>query len=273
MHRQRRREFDKLEAMLGYARAGCRRRYLIKHFGETPPWPRCGTCDGCRQGLPIVAEPEKLSADQDLVVRKVLACVARMGRPFSATMIARVATGANDKAVRAFGFERLSTWGILRGWSAKAVEDLLMSLARAGALDPVYVTRQVDGHSRDFMELRLTDLGVRVMRQIEPGFEMVFPARTGVVRRTGVSARGARSPLEGPIDGDLLALLRETRTRLAQDDDVPAYVVAPNRTLEEIAQRRPTTRQAMLEVHGMGKERYHRYGQALLEAVRGWTGC
>jgi ATP-dependent DNA helicase RecQ len=269
MHTKRRREFDKLEAMLGYASAGCRRRYLIQHFGESPPWPRCGSCDGCRKGLPVLAEPERLSADQELVVRKLLSCLARMGRPFSAAMIAKVATGAADPAVRAFGFERLSTFGILRGWSAKAVGELLSSLARAGALDPVYVSRDINGMKRDFTELRLTELGVAVMKQQAPEFVMVFPARTRVTVR---SAPVTLKEEHGAVNPELLGILRDLRTRLAKDGDVPAYVVAPNRTLEEMAVSRPMNRQAMLEVHGMGKERYRRYGQAFLDAVRGWTG-
>jgi len=275
MHRRRRREFDKLESMLGYARAGCRRRYLIRHFGETPPWTRCGSCDGCRQGLPLVAEPAPLTADQDLVVRKVLACIARMGKPFSASMIARVATGAREKGVLAFGFERLSTYGILRGWSTRHVEELLDALTRAGALDPVFVTRDLNGHSRDFTELRLTPLGAQVMKQQAPDFTLVFPLRTAAVRRASRSSTVGASPhvVEGPVDSELLGVLRDLRARMARDHDVPAYVIAPNRTLEEIAAGRPTTRAAMLAVHGMGRERYRLYGDALLEAVRGWTGC
>ncbi|MCB9780561.1 MAG: ATP-dependent DNA helicase RecQ [Alphaproteobacteria bacterium] len=272
MHDRRRREHDKLEAMLGYARAGCRRRYLIRHFGEQPPWPRCGQCDGCRKGLPLLAEPERLSADQQLVVRKLLACMARMGKPFSASMIGKVATGSKDRAVRAFEFDKLSTWGILRGWSTRQVDELLDALMRAGAIDPIYVSREVNGHKRDFKELALSTLGVSVMKDEAPDFAMVFPARTGVVARSKPRAGG--SPVfDGDVDADLLEELRAVRTRLARDHDVPAYVVAPNRTIEQIAADRPTTRQAMLAVHGMGKERYRRYGQALLDAVRGWTGC
>ena len=270
LHVRRRREFDKLEAMMGYGRAGCRRRYLIRHFGETPPWPRCGTCDGCRKGLPLVSEPQKLSADQDMVVRKALSCVARMGKPFGASMVARVAVGSPDKALRAFGFEKLSTYGILRGWTERQVEDLLQSLTRAGALDPVFVTREVNGHSRSYTELRLTPLGADVMRQQAPDFMMVFPARTRVVqRKAGVIA--APSPERAHADPDLLANLRELRSRLARDHDVPAYVVAPNRTLEEMARTRPMTRMTMLAVPGMGPERFRKYGHAFLEAMRSWA--
>ncbi|NOY28111.1 MAG: RecQ family ATP-dependent DNA helicase [Oligoflexia bacterium] len=273
MHRRRRVEFDKLESMLGYARAGCRRRYLIQHFGETPPWPRCGHCDGCRKGLPLLAEAQTLTSDQELVARKALACVARMGRPFSASMIAKVLTGAQDKAVRAFRFDKLSTFGILRGWTSRATVDLLDALTRAGALDPVYVTRDIGGYKRAFTELRLTQVGVDVMAQRAEDFAIVFPVSTRAARPSRSRKRAAAPTVVGPINPDLLGMLKEVRTRLARDHDVPAYVVAPNRTLEQIAADRPTTRQAMLAVHGMGKERYRRYGEALLDIVRGYTGC
>ena len=60
--------------------------------------------------------------------------------------------------------------------------------------------------------------------------------------------------------------------RLARAADVPTYVVAPNRTLEDMAARRPMTRSAMLQVHGMGPERYRKFGQPFLDAMRSWAG-
>ena len=100
-------------------------------------------------------------------------------------------------------------------------------------------------------------------------FEMVFPHATKLRR-----SRPKPRPDDGlgPIDGDLLAELKSLRSRLARAADVPPYVVAPNRTLEEVAALRPMTKGAMMTVHGMGKERYKRYGGALLKTVRDWTG-
>ena len=74
-----------------------------------------------------------------------------------------------------------------------------------------------------------------------------------------------------PPNADLLAALRDVRKRLADADDVPAYVVAPNKTLEAMAAARPVTRNALGKVQGMGPERIKRYGQAFLTAVQGWS--
>ena len=66
-------------------------------------------------------------------------------------------------------------------------------------------------------------------------------------------------------------MLRDVRRQLAEQRNVPAYVVAPNRTLEEMARLRPTTRRGMLEVHGMGEARYQMYGKAFMDALRTWS--
>ena len=75
------------------------------------------------------------------------------------------------------------------------------------------------------------------------------------------------------VDGDLLARLRSVRTSLAKEAGVPAYVIAPNKTLVSMAELRPTSESAMADVHGMGPSRIARYGPAFVDAVRGWTQC
>ena len=82
-----------------------------------------------------------------------------------------------------------------------------------------------------------------------------------------------RDAHDGAVDDDLLEQLRRVRWRLAQGDDVPAYVVASNRTLMGIAMVRPTSLDALSSVHGMGKQRISKYGTPFVEAVRSWTGC
>jgi ATP-dependent DNA helicase RecQ len=66
-------------------------------------------------------------------------------------------------------------------------------------------------------------------------------------------------------------LLKELRHQLAEEDGVPAYVIPPNRTLDEMALLRPTSRRAMLEVHGMGEQRFKRYGKPFVDLIRAWN--
>ena len=128
-----------------------------------------------------------------------------------------------------------------------------------------FSTQDVGGKERTFKTFSLTELGVSVMRGDAVGFELTFPDNARTRRR-----RPARED-PGPVNADLLAELKDVRRRLSRADDVPAYVVAPNKTLEDMAAKRPTTHHAMQGVHGMGKERIRRYGGPFLDTVRGWT--
>ncbi|MFZ5482030.1 MAG: RecQ family ATP-dependent DNA helicase [Myxococcota bacterium] len=263
---RRARELAKLQKMVDYGHAGCRRRYVLEYFGDKPPWDRCGDCDACREGKSLGTGPRALLADETVVVRKVLSCVARMGKPFSPGMIAKVVTGSRDGAVLAFKFDRLSTFGLLSTFTQREVEQVIAELVRAGALSREFVSREVAGRDRSYGEVWLTDLGKAVMAGRADDFRMCFPLGERVVR-TRPAAGASRV-----ASADLLAHLRDVRTRLAKAHDKPAYVICPNRTLEDMAAKRPMTRQAMLDVHGMGPERFRLYGGELLDAVRSWTG-
>jgi ATP-dependent DNA helicase RecQ len=275
MKERRGREYRKLDRMEAYVGASCRRRYVIEYFGEPAPFEACGTCDVCRSGRPASDTPRELAPDEEQVVMKLLSTVARMERHagktgFGVDLIAKVAVGSKEKKVLQWGFNALSTYGILGGkegpvWAVGEVVDVLTSLVQAGALIVDYITRDLDGHEVTYKELALCPRGWEVMRRTANDFRMVFP-HAEKLKRTKVAA--PRSSVG--IPSDLLASLRDIRRQLAELKNVPAYVVAPNRTLEEMARTRPTTRQAMLEVHGMGKDRFRQYGRPFLDAIRTW---
>jgi len=270
-------EYRKLSKMMAYAVASCRRRFLLDYFGQQPEWERCGNCDACRSGRTDL-DARALTDTEELVVRKLLATVARMGRPFSSGMIAKVAGGSRDRSVLAFRFERLSTHGILGDWSVQKIEALISALARAGALEEGYTTRVISGKERTYKDYRLSDSGVRLMREgaaafaDEGGFLMRFPTAVKTTRASSARRYGGPDAAAGAAaHPELLGQLKEVRRRLAREADVPAYVVASNRTLTEMAARRPTDRTTMLALHGMGPQRFQRYGQAFLSAVREWA--
>jgi ATP-dependent DNA helicase RecQ len=277
---RRQREFEKLDLMIEYTRAVCRRRYLMEYFGQTPEYERCGTCDACRGGVPERKSPRPLTADQEVVVRKALACLARMNGAWSPTLVAKVLTGSKDQTIQSFGFNRLSTYGILSDWTQPQILDLLSELVRAGAMKKTHVTREVSGRERTYAEISMTHLGAEVMMQKSAGFKMVFPDKnrgrggSSSSKRSRGSKRSARASHSevspGPVSHRLLQELKDVRRNLAEDANVPQYVVASNRTLEEMASRKPTTPQDLLDIHGMGPARMKRYGQPFLDTLQGW---
>jgi len=268
MEQRRNREFSKLDRMMGYVEAPCRRRYVVEYFGETSPFESCGTCDACRAGVRPGDAPLPLTPDQEQLVLKVLSCVARMERQrgqtgHSVDLVSKTLTGSKEKKITAFRFHELSTFGLLSTWTPAQVADVVRALVDAGALAESYVTRDVGGTRRTYKEVELSELGWQVMRREADAFAMRFP-HGHKLDRAAVAAKDAPS-------SELVAMLRDLRRQLADQKNVPAYVVAPNETLEDMARLQPRTKNAMLSVHGMGPKRFSQYGRAFLEAIREWS--
>ncbi|MFT4623646.1 MAG: ATP-dependent DNA helicase RecQ [Myxococcota bacterium] len=270
MRERRGQEYAKLDKMERYTERVCRRRYIVEYFGEKTPFERCGTCDVCRMGAAVEA-PRRLAVEEQQVVLKVLSCLARMDRHAGKTgwgvdLVAKTLVGSKEQKVRTWGFDTLSTWGLLAKpgeivWSSGEVADVIAVLVAAGALDETYATRDVKGKQRTYREVSLTEQGWELMRGSVDRLEIVFPHARKLVGNTP-SRRVPNVPT------DLIASLRDVRKQLATARQVPAYVVASNRTLEDMARIRPTTKRAMLSVHGMGPTRWTLYGEAFMAAIR-----
>ncbi|MEC7985840.1 MAG: RecQ family ATP-dependent DNA helicase [Myxococcota bacterium] len=269
LQRRREHELKKVSQMQAYARADCRRRYLIEYFGEEAPWARCGSCDEC---VKVANQYTKISPAQQEEVSKLLACIARMGikrrgAAFSPTLIAQVARGSNNSRVRTFSFQTLSTFGLLKGSKEAYLIQLIKELAHAGAIHEHFVTRDINGRELTYPEYSLTDLGWQVMNRKVPNFKMNYPNTTG--------KKGKRNPKNIPeptaASASLLQELRNLRIKLARLHDVPEYVIAPNKTLEEMAIKAPSSRERLKDVHGMGPQRLRKFGRPFLETIRNWS--
>ena len=279
MQARRNREFAKLDKMEAYTGPTCRRRYVVEYFGEKAPFDACGTCDVCREGVAPSEDPAPPTPDQEQVILKVLSCVARMERHagkagFGVDLIAKTLVGSKERKITVWGFDQLSTYGLLaKGpsvWTTGEVGDLLSALVEAGALEEAYVTRDLNDKQVSYKEMKLTDLGWQVMRREAESFVLVFPHGRKLARARTKKGRNGSVPSGPPVSSELLSMLRDLRRQLADGRNVPAYVVAPNRTLEDMARIRPVTKRAMLAVHGMGQTRFNLYGKAFLEAIRTW---
>jgi ATP-dependent DNA helicase RecQ len=144
---------------------------------------------------------------------------------------------------------------------------LLKELAHAGALEENFVTRVISQRECTYAEYSITEKGRDLMNRRIDDFQMKFPDLGGRKSR-----KKTTTPNPQDVPTGLLDILRERRNKLARQYDVPAYVVAPNKTLEDLAFQRPMSKEALGLVHGMGKNRIQKYGRPFLEIIRGWKG-
>ena len=250
---QQRIEHGKLDALIAYSEAqGCRRQVLLRHFGETLAEP-CGNCDGC-------LEPRQRS-DCRVAVQKALSAVYRTGQRFGAAHVVDVLLGANSERLRSLGHHELSVFGIGTELDRNQWRALLRQLQ---SLEVLVSPPEARGGLSFGEEARVKPL----LRGEQP-VELALPEPTPAARRSRRSASGATGAAAAAVEpGDpVLAALKAWRLAQARDQGVPPYVVFHDRTLAELAAQRPTTREQLAEVAGIGAAKLERYGDALLAVL------
>jgi len=240
-------EHRKLNALLGYCETvECRRAVLLRNFGEEYTGV-CGNCDTC---LEPVATYDGTEAAQ-----KALSNVFRTGQSFGAAYLADVLTGAPNDRIRRKGHERLSTFGIggeldRAGWLA-----VYRQLVAAGLLEvePEHGGLRLSPRARPVLK------GERSLRlRRDPKAVSVEPA----------SRSAPEASVASPGDERLFEALREKRREIAREKNLPAYVIFHDRTLAEMARRRPSSLAEMRSISGVGEAKLERYGNLFLEVIR-----
>jgi ATP-dependent DNA helicase RecQ len=250
----------------------CRHDFVLRYFGdEQELLGGCGHCDVCESIDDPASEP-RLGEDASTLVRKALAGVARAQRRAGLQAIADMLRGVDGERTRRFGFTQLSTFGILSAHGHEWIVALLRGLLAAGWIDLTATEHPVPF---------LTRSGGDVMRGAEPvRIALPPPPRARPVRRSGEPTVSSSSPGSARRDaaaqekanlGDearaLFERLRAHRAELARTRHVPAYVVALDRTLLELATQRPQTRAALAAVYGFGPSRIEQYGDSFLDVL------
>jgi len=242
----------------------CRHDFILRYFGdEAESLGGCGRCDVCRDIDGALAGDPATLARESTVIRQALAGVARARGRGGAQAVAEMLVGKSTDRVVRFGFDGLSTFGLFAGKDHDEVMRLLRALIAAGFVDLT---------PGEFPTPVLTAAGAAVMRTEEPvrmrvPKARIAPGKDKAKARRSLSARSDEAALPA-ADGTLFEALRVYRAAIAVEAGVPAYVVAHDRTLAEIAAMKPTTKTELEQVRGMGPVKIARYGEGFLGVVR-----
>ena len=230
----------------------CRRRWLLDYFGETLAAGNCQACDNC-------LSPRE-TFDGTLHAQKFLSCVYRIrqksGFAFGLNHVVEVLMGADSEAIRKWGHQELSAYGIGREgkraeWQAYGRELIRLSL--------------LDQQPGKFVTIDLSAQGLEALRSRRP-----------ITLTRYVSTKAAREPRETrrrpgagdiPCDEVLLDRLKKLRRTIADERNVPAYIVFSDVTLREIASRLPTTLEQFSAIPGVGAVKLADFGRTFIEEV------
>lgn len=248
---------QKLDAMLGLAEAcDCRRVRLLAYFGEKSE--PCGKCDNC-------VNPPKIW-DATLAAKKLISCIWRIqqksGTSFGAKHVIDVLVGKETERVLSCGHNALSTWGIGKDLNDQQWRAVLRQLI---ARHVVWV--DAERHN----VLRLGQLANNLLRgeiQVEVRREVIDQPE-GKSHRA--QAKASRDEILAGLGGSarqIFEALRKWRLETARALNKPSYVIFSDRTLAEIARRKPVTLDAMLGIPGVGRRKLESYAEEIIKIVR-----
>jgi ATP-dependent DNA helicase RecQ len=237
-------DHGRLNALLGLAEAlGCRRQRLLAFFGETSD--PCGNCDMC-DNAPVLFDGTE-------AVRKALSAILRTGESFGAGHLIDVLTGNETDKVRQRHHNNLPTFGVGREFDRREWQAIFRQMMGHDLVRP-----DPDRHGA----LRMTEPARPILR----GEAEITLRRDTISKATG---RTVVKMLVAEEDAPLLSALKAKRRALAETARVPAYVIFTDRTLIEMAEKRPQTLDEIARINGVGATKLDRYGQIFLSVVTG----
>jgi ATP-dependent DNA helicase RecQ len=232
----------------------CRRVTLLRYFGETFTTPSCEGCDNC-------LTPRE-TFDGTIPAQKFLSCVhrihAKSGFGFGVNHIVDVLRGADTEAIRQRRHNELSTYGIGRELKRETWQAIGRELLRLGFIECA---------SGKFATLFLTPAGRDALRHRIP---ITLTKQIEVV-----SQSRAQRDRVGAIECDeaLFEHLRDVRRKLADERNVPAYVIFSDVSLREMARNYPTTAREFRRIPGVGEQKLKDFADAFLGEIKNYLAA
>ncbi|MFA6145603.1 MAG: DNA helicase RecQ [Sulfurimonas sp.] len=225
---------QKLKSAMDYATAEeCRHKMIAAYFNDTIE--PCETqCDNC-------LESDIPKSDISVASQKFLSCVYKTGERFGGGYIGEVLFGEREK-MRDSAHASLSVFGIGKEMSKAVWGIIAKRLVEMGAIEP-----------DEYKALKITPVGAEILR----GKKSVS------IRKERLTPKKAASKekdyeTQTPTHFDAF---KKLRAQIAKESAIPAYIVFGDKTLMEMADRLPTTKEEMLSVSGVGEVKYERYGE------------
>ena len=237
-------DHTRLNALLGLAEAlACRRQTLLGYFGERAE--PCGKCDLCD------SPPEVF--DGTTPIRMALSAILRTGEWFGAGHLIDILLANETDKIRARRHYALSTYGIGKDWSRSEWQAIFRQMLGHDLVRP-----DPDRHGA----LRMTKAAKPILKG-----EAQINLRKNTIRKA--TRRPAVKAMVSDEGASLFSALKAKRLALAESARVPAYVIFPDRTLIEMAEKRPMTLEDMARIGGVGAKKLARYGDTFLKVVAG----
>ena len=245
----RERDAHRLRVMEMYCRGtGCLRNYILNYFGETTD-TQCDNCGNCHRDY----------KEQDMTAQAkwVINCVAETRGRYGLNIVLGTLMGANRARIRELGTNNYKSYGALKEYTEDEIRDLIMLLIDEGYLIQTEGRYSVIKIGNGIERLRDDSNRIVVRRYDEK--EPERKKQTGAKRK-----KTDELTSEGY---DLFEKLRALRLEIAREESMPPYIIFSDKTLIDMCVKKPTNKEEMLNVSGVGEHKFAKYGERFIEAI------
>lgn len=225
----------------------CLREYILSYFGEKTS-NYCGNCSSCNTNF----EEE----DVTIEAQKIMSCIKRVGQRFGMKMITDILRGSKNQRIIKSNLHHISTYGVMSDVPESKVRDIINFLVLQGCLEITNSEYPVVRLTQRAGEVLFDDckISMKVQKHYK---ENDKPTKT----------KTKTKQLDRNINEELFEKLRLLRSKIAQDQRVPAYIVFADAALKDMCIKMPTNSSEFLQVTGVGQVKLERYGEAFLEEI------
>lgn len=232
-------QLEKLQTIINYVNTTkCLRQYLLAYFGQEAE-DRCDKCSNC------LSEIKK--EDRTVDSQKILSCIYRLEQKYGMATLIDCLKGSKNKNAREKNLKDLSTYGIMKDKSKDYIRDLVGVLV-------------ADGY------IKVAGSFYPVLKLTEKSKEVLLEDKKVLVNIKEEEKRPSKEVLD--FDQELFNQLKSLRLEMARKRNIPPFIIFSDRSLKEMAQKKPKTEEEMLEVKGVGDKKLIQYGDIFLAEIR-----
>ena len=234
-----------LQRVIDYAQSRiCRRTLLLQYFAEDTKETKCDSCDNC-------LTPQE-TIDGTVLAQKILSCVYRVNGRFGLTHVAAILTGSQAEKIQQYGHDKLSTYGIITDFSAQEVKMFIYELLQLG-----YLEQSKDQYG--LLSLTPTSKALLVGKE---AIQLTKPLKQTI------SVKKKKSTFDTTnMNSQLFNRLRSVRKKLADQKNVPPYLIFSDATLKEMATKFPKTTEEFAQIKGVGAQKLKTYAKIFLTTI------
>lgn len=233
---------EKLTKMIQYTKTNkCLEATLVHYFEPNEKLAECQKCSNC--------EAQNKTYDMTKEAKMIISCVIRLGQKEGYQTVIQVLRGEESDYLKHQNYEGLSTYGIMKSYTTGELHHLIDEL-------------RFKGYLNEYDEILMCDRSVEQLLNEDVQI-LTTPFKTKSKERVNINT------VEG-VDRHLFNALSEVRQKMSDQLDVPPINIFSDYTLEEFAKRKPTTKQEMIQIEGVGSYKLKHYCPQFLEAIQNY---